>query len=240
MLGEEDCCSLVCSSGRPGAWGWGGKLSRADLPAEGCRDRCGGGGGFTSRAWASWRWCCWICCCRLVIVRATCGLAGGMTSGQQGWGAAPGSTSTPAQVTRGLSQGEAAWQSHHQRQPDKVGGGGGQRPGSVVRGPLLAAPVVSWVRKRSAGPVASAAGSVNVGMPVDGRETSADCKTATNKGFDFCTLKKKWPRFVGPLTMLCFKHIVRHFQKETHLSKTFLMFIYFGCSGSSLLRVSFL
>lgn len=44
----------------------------ADLPAEGCRDRCGGGGGgFTSRAWASWRWCCWICCCRLVIVRAT-------------------------------------------------------------------------------------------------------------------------------------------------------------------------
>lgn len=44
----------------------------ADLPAEGCRDSCGGGGGgFTSRAWASWRWCCWICCCRLVIVRAT-------------------------------------------------------------------------------------------------------------------------------------------------------------------------
>lgn len=72
MLGE-DCCSLVCRSGRPGAWGCGGKLSRADLPAEGCRDRCGGGGGgFTSRAWASWRCCCWICCCRLVIVRATC------------------------------------------------------------------------------------------------------------------------------------------------------------------------
>ncbi|KAL0595108.1 hypothetical protein AAY473_035298 [Plecturocebus cupreus] len=62
-------------SGRPGVWGCEEKLSMADLPAEGCRDRCGGGGGgggcFTSRAWASWRWCCWICCCRLVIVRAT-------------------------------------------------------------------------------------------------------------------------------------------------------------------------
>lgn len=62
-----DCCSLVCRSG-----GCGGKLSAAGLPAAGCRDRCGGGG-FTSRAWASWRWCCWICCCRLVIVRATWG-----------------------------------------------------------------------------------------------------------------------------------------------------------------------
>lgn len=71
MLGEA-CGSLVCRSGRPGAWECGGKLSMADLPAEGCRGRCGGGGGgFTSRAWASWRWCCWICCCRFVIVRAT-------------------------------------------------------------------------------------------------------------------------------------------------------------------------
>ena len=105
-----------------------------------------------------------------------------MTSGQQGWGAAPGSTSTPAQVTRGLSQGEAAWQSHHQRQPDKVGGGGGQRPGSVVRGPLLAAPVVSWVRKRSAGPVASAAGSVNVGMPVDGRKHQQTARQPPTRG----------------------------------------------------------
>ena len=40
-------------------------------------------------------------------------------------------------------------------------------PAEPPRGRLLAAPVVSWVRKRSAGPVASAAGSVNVGMPVD-------------------------------------------------------------------------
>jgi hypothetical protein len=54
----------------------------------------------------------------------------------------------------------------------------------ITKWHLLAAPVVSWVRKHCAGPVTSAAGSVNVGMPSHRKMTASEEK-AIDKRFHF-------------------------------------------------------
>lgn len=66
----------------------------------------------------------------------------------------------------------------------------------------LAALAVSWVRTRSAGPGASAAGSVNVGTPADREGDRNTVRRPPASGSPQYTVTAK---SLGPLTILWFK-----------------------------------
>lgn len=141
VLGEDCLCGSHGSGGR-GPEG-GGEAVRGRLPAEGCRasSRCVAGAAAASRAGPGPAAALVLLNLLLQVSDCARSLRGGgreMARGQAGLGRCLGTPLQP-KVTRGLSQGRLPCYSHHQGQPNKVGG----RPASQLcrPRPLLAAPV---------------------------------------------------------------------------------------------------